>query len=99
MGIEYGFKCMTVSSITGAEKALGKGIDFYLIIVNINCFGPNDEKIFDFLTNFSIPIILLTDCIDDSVWDQIKQKNIFDYIIKKKDMLSSRSLMTKSSYR
>ncbi|MBN2533138.1 MAG: diguanylate cyclase [Spirochaetales bacterium] len=86
---KFDYECETEPTLALAKQKIKKNNNFLLIIFRLDILESKNKKIIDFLIAVTIPVILVTDGIDDNLWDQIKQKNVIDYIIKSKNDLQT----------
>ncbi|MCF6283322.1 MAG: response regulator, partial [Candidatus Polarisedimenticolaceae bacterium] len=79
-----GIEADGVSSLAEAEALLKENADDYFIsVLDLNLPDAPDGEIVDFVHSFGVPVIVMTGTVDERVRQQMLEKNVLDYVVKR----------------
>ena len=76
------YEIIQAYSYKEAEEILENNDDFFIALLDLNLPDAPNGEIVDFVLSKNIPPIVLTGTLDNSIQEEMKSKNIIDYVYK-----------------
>jgi len=76
------YEIIQAYSYKEAEEILEDNDDFFIALLDLNLPDAPNGEIVDFVLSKNIPPIVLTGTLDNSIQEEMKSKNIIDYVYK-----------------
>ena len=72
------------ASFADAKELLeSRSNDYFIAVLDLNLPDAPNGEIVDFVQSFGVPVIVMTGSVDETVREQMLEKNVLDYVIKK----------------
>lgn len=80
-----GFRVLTAASLAETRHCLDQGPAerFFCAVVDINLPDAPDGEIVDLVRERNVPVVVLTNALDESLRQRLVQKQVVDYVIKR----------------